>query len=374
MRILLTGNMGYVGPVVVQYLRRKYPNAYLVGFDSGLFAHCLTTHEYPESVLDQQRFADVRGITSADLVGFDAVVHLAGVSNDPIGHKFEPVTEEINYHASLRIARAASDARVRNFVFASSCSIYGAAKDDAPRTEASPLNPLTSYARSKISAEAALKRMDRQGMVVTCLRFATACGMSDRLRLDLVVNDFVASALASGEIKILSDGSPWRPLIDVHDMARAIDWAIAREPDSGGEYLAVNVGAERCNYQVRELAEAVARAIPSARITINQAAQPDSRSYRVDFGLYVALAPNHLPQVTLEQSIDGLRDGLINIGFIDVNFRNSRFVRLKVLESLVASQRLLKDLRWAALDLNSKSMVSLFPVEASWRARPHDEI
>jgi nucleoside-diphosphate-sugar epimerase len=369
MRILLTGNMGYVGAVVVKHLRRKYPNAYLVGFDSGLFANCLATQEYPESVLDQQRFADVRGIRSADLVGFDAVVHLAGISNDPIGLKFEDVTEEINYRASAQIARAASDAGVRNFVFASSCSVYGAAKDDAPRTESSPLSPLTSYARSKISAEAALKRMDRQGMVVTCLRFATACGMSDRLRLDLVVNDFVASALASGEIKILSDGSPWRPLIDVHDMARAIDWAILREPDSGGEYLAVNVGAERCNYQVRELAEAVARAIPSARITINQDAQPDSRSYRVDFGLYFALAPAHRAQVTLEQSIQGLRDGLVSLGFRDANFRDSRFVRLKVLESLVASRRLLKDLRWASQDLNGKSMVSLFPVEASQRAR-----
>jgi nucleoside-diphosphate-sugar epimerase len=339
--------MGYVGPIAVQHLRRKHPDAYLVGFDSGLFAHCLTTPTFPEVLLNEQRFGDVRDITSSDLAGFDAVVHLAAVSNDPIGKRFETVTDEINYHASVQIARAGSVMGVRNFVFASSCSVYGAAESGAPRTESSLLNPLTAYARSKISTETALNQMDRQGMVVTCLRFGTACGMSDRLRLDLVVNDFVASALAAGEIKVLSDGSPWRPLIDVRDMARAIDWAIEREAMCGGEFLTVNVGNERSNYQVRDIAEAVATAIPSAKVSINQNAQPDTRSYRVDFGLYASLAPRHQPQVTLDQSIEILRDGLTSLGFHDQKFRDSHLIRLRVLESHVSKHRLLSNLRWS---------------------------
>ena len=346
MRILLTGNMGYVGPIVVQHLRRQHPNAYLVGFDTGLFAHCLTTSTFPEVLLNEQRFGDVRDITSSDLAGFDAIVHLAAVSNDPIGNKFEAVTDEINYQASVKIARAASTIGVRNFVFASSCSVYGAAETGEARTETSSINPLTAYARSKASTETALNQMDRQGMLVTCLRFGTACGMSDRLRLDLVLNDFVASALADGEVKVLSDGSPWRPLIDVRDMARAIDWAIEREALCGGEFLTVNVGSERCNYRVRDIAEAVAKAIPSTRVSINQNAQPDTRSYRVDFRLYASLAPKHQPQVKLDQSIAGVRDGLTALGFHDPNFRDSQFIRLRVLESHIFKQRLRANLRW----------------------------
>jgi nucleoside-diphosphate-sugar epimerase len=347
LRLMITGNMGYVGPIVVRHLRRAFPNAVLVGLDSGLFAHCLTaTTSLPETVLNEQRFGDIRDVTAADLAGFDAVVHLAGISNDPIGKRFEAVTEEINFRASVRLAKIASEARVRNFVFASSCSIYGSVENGPPRVESDPLNPLTAYARSKIATEDVVAQMDRQGMVATCLRFATACGMSDRLRLDLVVNDFVANAVASGEIAILSDGTPWRPLIDVRDMARAIEWAIRRDADNGGEFLAVNVGADRGNYQVSELAEAVARAIPSTKISVNQAAPPDKRSYRVDFGLFAKLAPNHQPQVALDQSIAMLREGLENFGFKDQNFRESQLIRLRVLERLMTDGGLSPELRW----------------------------
>ena len=231
MKILVTGNMGYVGSALTRHLRSTFDDAELIGYDSGFFAHCITTPEgLPEVRLQRQHFGDVRELPEALLKGVDGVVHLAAVSNDPMGNRFEAPTEEINYAASVAVAERARNAGVKNFVFASSCSIYGFA-EDGPRKETDPLNPLTAYARSKIGTEQALAQIDPGEMVVTCLRFATACGMSDRLRLDLVLNDFVACALALREITVLSDGLRWRPLIDVSDMARAIEWAITRPAD-----------------------------------------------------------------------------------------------------------------------------------------------
>jgi len=183
-------------------------------------------------------------------------------------------------------------------------------------------------------------------MTVTCLRFATACGMSARLRLDLVLNDFVACALANRKITVLSDGSPWRPLINVRDMARAIEWAATRKTNNGGAYLVVNAGSNEWNYQVKDLANAVAAAVPGTDVSINTDAPPDKRSYRVDFSLYRSLAPGFVPQVTLAQSIEALRDGLTKMGFADTDFRNSQNMRLKVLEAHITAGRLNPDLRW----------------------------
>jgi nucleoside-diphosphate-sugar epimerase len=332
MRILITGNLGYVGPVLTRHLRHRLPGATLIGLDAGFFAHCLTVPgPVPERALDLQIYRDVRAIRPEDLAGVDAVVHLAAISNDPMGVRFEAVTDAVNHRASLAVAELARDAGVKRFVFASSCSIYGFA-EGGPRKESDPLNPLTAYARSKIATEQGLAQMQLGDMVVTCLRFATACGMSDRLRLDLVLNDFVAGAVASREITVLSDGTPWRPLIAVPDMARAIEWAIRRGPEQGGPYLAVNAGADGWNYQVRQLAEAVAAEVPGTRVSINTEAPPDRRSYRVDFSLFRRLAPEHQPIETLPGTVRALRDGLDAIGFADARFRASRYMRLKVLE------------------------------------------
>jgi len=347
MRILITGNMGYVGPVVIRHLRGVMPSAFIAGYDSGFFSHCLSTgNELPECLLDVQRFGDVRDIKSDDLEGFDAVVHLAAISNDPMGNRFEAVTDAVNHRASVAVAEAAARTGVKNFVFASSCSVYGFAGDGRARSEADALNPLTAYARSKIATEQSLKQLDLGDMTATSLRFATACGMSDRLRLDLVLNDFAACAVASGEISVLSDGSPWRPLINVRDMARAIEWAISRNPENGGKFLALNVGSNSWNYQVKDLAYAVADAVPGTTVSINTAAPPDGRSYKVDFGLFGKLAPNHQPRETLDSSIAALRNGLQAIAFADRNFRQSQLIRLKVLERYMEQQRLDPDLRW----------------------------
>lgn len=351
MRILITGNMGYVGPGVVSHLRHRYPESELIGFDSGLFADCLTTPgPLPETLLNAQHFGDVREIPDALLSGLDAIVHLAAVSNDPIGTRFEDATDSINRAASVRLASRAAAAGVGKFVFASSCSIYGAGGVDAKR-EGDAVNPLTAYARSKIATEEALAQMDCGDMSVTCLRFATACGMSDRLRLDLVLNDFVACAVTSGEITVLSDGSPWRPLIDVHDMALAIEWAIVRSADQGGRLLRVNVGTDQSNQRVRDLAAAVAGLVPGTSVNINTAAPFDGRSYRVDFSLFRQLAPNYQPRVGLEQSIAAMIDGLRTIHFDDANFRQSRrMIRLKAISELLDAGKITPGLRWIRAD------------------------
>ena len=345
MRILILGNMGYVGPAVVRHLRIQHPKAVIHGFDNSYFAHCLTgAKSLPEQLLDEQFFGDLRSTAPAMFRGYDAVVQLAAISNDPMGEQFARVTADINRAATLSAAQAAARAKVRSFVFASSCSVYGVA-DGRPRRECDPLAPVTAYAKSKVGAEQDLAALDTD-MTITCLRFATACGMSDRLRLDLVLNDFVACALARGEITVLSDGSPWRPLIDVADMARAIDWAIRRSPKDGGRHLVVNTGSNDRNYQVSDLAHAVADALPGTTININSKAPVDSRSYRVDFSLFASLAPQHGPETTLAQSIRGLVAGLRGMGFKDREFRQSQFMRLHVLRGHIQERRLSDELMW----------------------------
>ena len=338
--------MGYVGSVLMIHLRKVFPQAYLTGYDMGYFAQCLTGEEtLPEMRANCQYFGDTRTITSDFISQFDTIVQLAAISNDPMGNKFEAVTNAINFEASASLASIAVGCGVKRFIFASSCSIYGYTEEGA-RTEEDELEPLTAYARSKVDTENALRQLPEGEMVVTSLRFATACGMSDRLRLDLVLNDFVACAITSDKISILSDGSPWRPLINVKDMARAIEWAITRDSSQGGANLTVNVGADESNFQVLNLAEITSELIPKTSIIINKNAIPDKRSYRVDFSLYRKLAPKYQPQVSIQESIKEIMAGLERMKFSDVNFRSSELMRLKVLEKHIENRHLDSTLRW----------------------------
>jgi nucleoside-diphosphate-sugar epimerase len=346
MNILITGNMGYIGPAVVNHLRKNHPDATLTGYDMGYFASQLTNVDLlPECHLNRQCFGDVRNFPESILRGVDAIVYLAAISNDPMGNKYEAVTLDINYRSTVALAIKAKAAGVRSFVFASSCSTYGFAEKQA-MTESSPLNPLTAYAKSKVYTEKELENLAGQAFRITCLRFSTACGMSERLRLDLVLNDFVAAAVASGKITILSDGTPWRPLIHVKDMARAIEWGVERSLSAGGPFLVVNAGTNEWNYQVRDLAEAVARVLPGTEVSINKDAQPDKRSYRVNFDLFRSLAPQHQPQYDLDTTIQELRDGLEAMTFREQNFRNTKFMRLKIIDSLREKGCLDEKLRW----------------------------
>lgn len=347
MRILIAGNMGYIGPIVARHLRHSFPQAEIIGFDTGYFAHCLTAaHSLPETVLDRQIYGDLRDFPAELLQNIDAVVNLAAISNDAMGKRFDGITEVINQKAGLRLAEMACSAGVKNFIFASSCSIYGAAGNRTARKETDQVNPLTAYARSKIGTEMGLQSLTSDTMTITCLRFATACGMSERLRLDLVVNDFVACALINAEITVLSDGTPWRPLIEVRDMARAIEWAAIRPAANGGSYLVLNTGSDDWNYQVKDLAHSVANKIPGTRVSINTNAPADNRSYKVDFGLYKSLAPQHQPLIDLTSTIDALCDGIKSMTFTDPNFRNTHYMRLRALEDHVTEGRLDENLRW----------------------------
>lgn len=333
-KILITGNMGYIGPTVIKQLRKSYLNAELIGIDPGFFAHCLThSTTLPETRVDKQIFTDIRLVSDEILSGVDAIIYLAAISNDIMGQISEDLTIDINCQQAVRLARRAKKNGVKAFVFASSCSVYGFAEEGA-KTEDSALNPLTAYARSKVLAEELLKPLADKQFTVTCFRFATACGMSERLRLDLVLNDFVAGAVVLKKISILSDGTPWRPLIHIKDMARAIDWGISRKNDQGGPYLVVNTGSDIWNYQVKALAQAVAEEIPGVEVCINKDAAPDKRSYRVNFSLFKSLAPHHQPQMNLEDTVKELKEGLLEMQFQDQNYRKSQLMRVNVLTGL----------------------------------------
>ena len=333
MKVLVIGNLGYIGPMVAKHFRTTHPGSLIAGYDIGYFIQNYTVNGVVgDTLLSKQYFGDVRDFDAPILEGFDAVIYLAAISNDPMGNAFEQPTLDINYKSAVAIAEKAKQQAVQHFVFASSCSVYGFA-DTAPRTESSEVNPLTAYAKSKVFAEQGLLPLADENFQVTCLRFATACGYSDRLRLDLVLNDFVASAIADKKITILSDGTPWRPLIHVKDMARAMDWAIQRK--EGDNFLIINTGSNQWNYQVKELAAAVQKSFKDVEVSINTNAQPDKRSYKVSFDLYEKLAPNHQPQISLEAAVEDLKSGLQSIHFNDVNFRQSKLMRLKMIQELI---------------------------------------
>ena len=346
MRILITGNMGYIGPVLVKKLRESMTDLHITGVDTGYFADCLTGARFlPENLIDVQYYMDLRSLDITILKGVDTVVHLAAISNDPMGNEFEDITNEVNLRASEELACAAKAAGVKSFVFASSCSMYGTGSDE-PRTEDAELVPLTAYAISKVGMEHCLEKLADRSFKVTSLRFSTACGMSTRIRLDLVLNDFVASALTTGQITVLSDGTPWRPLIHVQDMASAIEWGVTRESGNGGDFVAVNVGSNSFNYMIRDLAQATADCLEGTSVHINPDAQTDKRSYRVNFDKYEALAPNHQPIFGLKDCVEDILKGLRDCNFTDKNFRQSRLIRLVMLKTHQQAGNLDNSLRW----------------------------
>ncbi|MBN2215312.1 MAG: SDR family oxidoreductase [Bacteroidales bacterium] len=347
MKIIIAGNLGYVGPSVTNQLRSTYPDAEIIGFDIGYFAHCLANPFFlPETKLDMQVYGDIRKFPEKLLKNADVIVDLAAISNDPMSFKYEEVTLDVNYRAAVRLAKMAKNNGVKSFVYASSCSMYGLA-DDSPRKEGDKLNPLTAYARSKVMAEEELEPLADDKFTVTCLRFSTACGWTNRLRLDLVLNDFVAGALVSNTISILSDGTPWRPMINTRDMARAIDWGTSRPASNGGKFVAVNTGTNSWNTMIIDLANAIAEVIPGVKITVNPDAPPDKRSYRANFDLFKKLAPDHQPQEDLISTVRDIKDNLVAMKFNDPNYRESpTFIRLKVLDHLQNKGLLNKNLEW----------------------------
>jgi nucleoside-diphosphate-sugar epimerase len=277
-RVLLTGHQGYLGTVMAPVLSGAGHE--VVGLDSGLFADCVLG---PLSVPDAPTLAvDLRDVTVSQLAGFDAVVHLAALSNDPLGSLAPEITYDVNHHASTRLARLAKDAGVRRFVYASTCSVYGAQAGDELVDEDAPLRPVTPYAESKVRVEDDLADLADSDFVPVSMRNATAFGFSPRLRADIVLNNLVGHALLSNTVRVLSDGTPWRPLTHAEDIAQAVVVAL----DAPAEIVrarAYNIGTERNNRTVAEIAAAVVDAVPGAELLITGETGNDPRSYRVDF-------------------------------------------------------------------------------------------
>jgi nucleoside-diphosphate-sugar epimerase len=342
--ILITGYCGYVGTNLIPYLTYNYPEYKFYGYDNSYFyLNNLNPSSNIENLLNYTYpYSDIRKFNKKILSDFkiDTIIHLAAISNDPISNKFEDLTKDINIKASYHLALLAKELGVKNFVFASSCSVYGYAEEGEVNEE-SKTNPLTPYAKSKLFIENSLLDLADSNFKVTCLRFATACGWSDRLRLDLVLNDFVASALVNKKIEIMSDGTPWRPLINTWDMARAINWAIHRD---GNNYEIVNVGD--FNYQVKELAQFVKEQLPETEIIINPNAVPDKRSYKVNFDKFRKLAPDYVPKITIQGSIHDLIKGLEHIKFDDKDFKKGELIRLNRLNNLKEKQLINDNLEW----------------------------
>lgn len=324
MNVFVTGHKGYIGAHLVDLL--KQAGHTVTGCDIGLFDGCAWEPCVPP---DREMPKDVRTVTLSDLDGYDCVMHLAAISNDPMGDLNAQMTYSINRDASIQLARLAKQAGVARYLFSGSCSVYGkGAKLDLDETD--PLNPLTAYAKSKIESEASIGELADDGFTPAYLRNATAYGHSPMLRIDLVVNNLLSCARAYDEIRIQSDGSPWRPLIHCRDIARAFV-AFMEAPKEAIHNKAINIGANEENHQVRDVAEHVRRLIPSANVVYTGEVGADPRNYRVNFDLLNSLLPDFKLSYTLASGMEELHAKLAEHGFGAADFEGDRFVRIRTL-------------------------------------------
>lgn len=342
MRVLLTGHQGYLGTVMAPVLAAAGHE--VVGLDSGLFADCLLgpVPDDPPGIT-----VDLRDVTVDQLAGFDAVIHLAALSNDPLGSLAPQITYDINQHASTRLARLARDAGVLRFLYASTCSVYGAAGGDELVTEGAPLRPVTPYAESKVRVEDELFALADAGFCPVSLRNATAFGFSPRLRADIVLNNLVGHAVLAGQVRVLSDGTPWRPLVHAQDIAAAFTAALVA-PCDAVHGRAFNVGSEQNNVTVAEIADAVVATVPGSTLAITGESGADPRSYRVDFSAVRTALPDFAPQWTIEDGARELHHAYTTHGLTREAF-DRRFTRLARLSDRQAAGELADDLHPVAM-------------------------
>ena len=337
MRVLVTGHRGYIGSVMVGVLSDAGHD--VTGFDSDLFEGC-SFSEPAAPVVSIRK--DVRHVTVDDLYGFDAVIHLAALSNDPLGFLDERCTYDINHLGSVRLARAAKDAGVSRFLFSSSCSLYGAA-GDRELDESAAFNPLTPYGASKVRVEADLAALADDSFSPVYLRNATAYGFSPALRGDIVVNNFVGVAFTTGEIVMQSDGTPWRPLVHVDDISRAF-LAVLTAPRSAVHNQAFNVGSSSENYQVRDVADIVREIVPGASVRYLPGAGPDPRCYRVNCDKLRHHVPAFTPRWTVRDGVQELYANFVRHGLTAETF--DRFTRVKRIRQLLSTGELDASLFW----------------------------
>jgi len=325
MKVFVTGHRGYIGVHLIDLL--KQAGHVVTGCDLGLFDDCAWETLVPA---DRELRKDVRSIALDDIAGHDCVMHLAALSNDPMGEVDAASTYAINRDASIRIAQLAKKAGVSRYLFSGSCSVYGAGHK-LDLDESDPLNPLTAYAKSKIDTELAVSKLADKTFSPAFLRNATAYGHSPMLRVDLVVNNLLGCAVATNEIRIMSDGSPWRPLIHCRDIARAFV-AFMDAPRERIHNKAVNVGANSENYQVRDVSNQVKKLVPSAIITYTGEIGKDPRNYRVTFDLLSKLLPDFRLQYNLTSGMEELHRKFIDHHFSTTDWNGDRFVRLRALK------------------------------------------
>ncbi|MFB7633181.1 NAD-dependent epimerase/dehydratase family protein [Streptomyces sp. NPDC056149] len=326
MRVLLTGHQGYLGTVMAPVLTAAGHE--VVGLDAGLFSDCVLG---PAPADPSGHRVDLRDVTASHVAGVDAVIHLAALSNDPLGSLAPELTYDINHRASVRLAQLARDAGVRRFLYASTCSVYGAAGGDDLVAEDAPLRPVTPYAESKVRVEDDLHALADGDFSPVYLRNATAFGYSPRLRADIVLNNLVGHALLSGEVLVLSDGTPWRPLVHAADIARAFAAALDA-PREAVHDRAFNIGSEANNVTVAEIAERVAEAVSGSRVRITGENGADPRSYRVDFSRFRAAVPGFDCAWTVRRGALELADAYRTFGLTREDFER-RFTRLAVLRA-----------------------------------------
>jgi nucleoside-diphosphate-sugar epimerase len=339
MRVLVTGHNGYIGSVLVPILERAGHG--VVGLDSDIFEPCLfgENGHHVESLQ-----ADVRDVEREDFAGFDAVIHLAAVCNDPVGDLNPQATYDINHVASVRVAEKAKQAGVERFLFASSCSLYGKAGDEM-LDEGAGFAPVTAYGRSKVLAEQDISKLADDSFSPTYLRNATAFGVSPRLRADVVVNNLVGYAHTTGEILIQSDGTPWRPLVHVEDISSAL-LAALHAPRELVHDEAFNVGASGENYRIRDIAQIVEQVVPGARATFAAGGGPDKRSYQVDCSKIARVLPEFKPQWTVRRGVEELHEAYVRNGLTFEEFTGTRYLRINRVRELQGAGRLDDQLRW----------------------------
>jgi nucleoside-diphosphate-sugar epimerase len=340
-RILVTGNNGYIGSVMAPWLKRAGYD--VVGLDTYYFLDCTLVPDLAEIPTIRK---DLREIEASDLRSFEAVVHLAALSNDPIGNLNESWTREINLEGSIRLAEMAKRAGVRRFVFSSSCIMYGMS-EAALVNEESPLAPQTEYARSKVEAEMAIQDLADDRFSPTFCRNGTVYGLSPRMRFDTVLNNLMGIAFTTGRVEIHSDGTPWRPVVHVEDVSRAFQ-AVLEAPLEDIHNQAFNTGADELNHQVRELGEIVAETVPNCELVFVPQPGADQRTYKADFAKFKRTFPNFEFRWTARAGARELYEAFKATGLTHADFTDDRFTRLKWLRRLLDQQHLDGSLHWTA--------------------------